>query len=101
DRTFGRTFGAGPRALLGKSSGGYGALALAMRHPGLFTAVACHAGDLYFEWSYKPMLPKLALALGRAASPEAWLSDTLAKPKRNGDDIVNMSTLCACAAYLA
>jgi enterochelin esterase family protein len=90
----------GARGLIGKSSGGYGALVLAMRHPELFAAVACHAGDMYFEWSYKPALPALALALTRTGGVVPWLEATLARPKRSGQDIGNLSTLCACAAYL-
>jgi len=97
DRTF---VPADMRGLLGKSSGGYGALVLAMRHPALFHAVACHAGDMYFEWSYKPALPKLALAMARTGGLAAWLDSVLAKPKKSGDDLYNLSTLCACAAYL-
>lgn len=53
------------RGVMGKSSGGYGALRLCMRHPGLFRAAACHSGDLYFEWCYKPEFPKAAQALSR------------------------------------
>ena len=45
------------RAIGGKSSGGFGALVLAMRHPDLFSAVASHAGDMYFELSALPDLP--------------------------------------------
>jgi enterochelin esterase family protein len=90
----------GMRGLLGKSSGGYGALVLAMRHPHLFHAVASHAGDLYFEWCYKPALPLLARAVMRAGSVAAWLDSVLSKPKKSGADIGNLSTLCACAAYL-
>jgi enterochelin esterase family protein len=97
DQRFG---GCGRRGLVGKSSGGYGALVLAMRHPSLFQAVACHAGDLYFEWSYKPALPKLCLAVARAGGVEAWLTQVLARPRKSGEDIGNLSTLCACAAYL-
>src|SRR6185436_4015456 len=47
------------RAIGGKSSGGFGALALAMRHPDRFAAVASHAGDMYFELS---LLPDLGVA---------------------------------------
>jgi enterochelin esterase family protein len=96
DRTFG-PFSA--RGLLGKSSGGYGALLLAMRHPELFSAAACHAGDMGFEWSYKPALPNLALALHAAGGAEPWLRQVLGKAKRSGAEIGNLSTLCACAAY--
>jgi enterochelin esterase family protein len=42
------------RAVVGKSSGGYGALMLAMRHPSIFGMTASHSGDMYFELCYKP-----------------------------------------------
>ncbi|MBI3913664.1 MAG: esterase [Chloroflexi bacterium] len=42
------------RAAMGKSSGGYGSVILAMRHPDVFGLMACHSGDLYFELCYKP-----------------------------------------------
>lgn len=45
------------RAVLGKSSGGYGALVLAMRRPDVFGLTASHSGDLYFEWCYKIAFP--------------------------------------------
>lgn len=48
------------RAVMGKSSGGYGALVLGMRHPDVFGSVACHSGDMYFELCYKPDFPKYA-----------------------------------------
>jgi enterochelin esterase family protein len=88
------------RGLLGKSSGGYGALVLAMRHPERFHAVACHAGDLYFPWSYGPALPALAWAAAQHGGIVPWFEATLAKPKKSGGDVLNLSTLCACAAYL-
>jgi enterochelin esterase-like enzyme len=37
---------AGQRAVLGKSSGGYGSVVLAMRHPEVFGLMACHSGDM-------------------------------------------------------
>src|SRR5581483_3733248 len=37
------------RAVMGKSSGGFGAMTLGMRHPETFGALACHSGDMYFE----------------------------------------------------
>jgi len=46
------------RAVLGKSSGGYGAMVLGMRHPDVFHALACHSGDMYFEYCYLPDFPR-------------------------------------------
>ena len=42
------------RAVVGKSSGGFGALRLGMRHPELFSAIACHSGDMGFDLCYRP-----------------------------------------------
>lgn len=41
----------GGRAVLGKSSGGFGALHLTMQYPGTFGAFASHSGDSYFEYA--------------------------------------------------
>lgn len=45
------------RAVFGKSSGGFGALRLAMRHPDVFGLVADHSGDKGFEWCYRSHVP--------------------------------------------
>lgn len=42
----------GARAIVGKSSGGYGAFVLGARHPDVFGIVACHSGDMAFELCY-------------------------------------------------
>lgn len=42
------------RAVLGKSSGGFGALRLGMDRPDVFGLVADHSGDKGFEWCYRP-----------------------------------------------
>ena len=38
------------RAVMGKSSGGYGALTLAMKHPDIFAVCASIRGDMYFQY---------------------------------------------------
>ena len=58
DRTFRTLPSARHRGVFGKSSGGYGALVNAMRHPDVFGAVACHSGDMAFEYCYLPDFPK-------------------------------------------
>lgn len=42
------------RAVMGKSSGGYGALIMALRHSDLFGLACSTAGDCYFEFVYFP-----------------------------------------------
>jgi len=46
----------GGRGVLGKSSGGFGALYLAMTYPGVFGAVASHSGDAGFRGAFVPLL---------------------------------------------
>lgn len=65
DRRFRTQAEPGGRAIGGKSSGGYGALVQAMRHPDLFGLVACHSGDMYFEYAYRPEFPKFLDAAAR------------------------------------
>jgi enterochelin esterase-like enzyme len=56
---------AGYRAIGGKSSGGFAALVLGMRHPDTFGAIACHSGDMNFDYCYKPDFPKFINAAQR------------------------------------
>jgi hypothetical protein len=54
-----RTIGApGHRAIMGKSSGGFGALITPMLRPDLFGALASHAGDSLYELCYVPEFGK-------------------------------------------
>jgi S-formylglutathione hydrolase FrmB len=61
------------RAVVGKSSGGYGALHLGGARPDVFSFVGAHAPDAYFEYCYLPDLPKAASALLPAADAREWL----------------------------
>ena len=53
------------RFALGRSSGGFGALRLAMDFPGVFTGIACHSGDMGFEQMVRGDLTTLARGLDR------------------------------------
>jgi S-formylglutathione hydrolase FrmB len=57
----------------GKSSGGYGAMMLGMRHPELFEALANHSGDACFEFCYLPGMPAAMDAFRDAGGPDQWL----------------------------
>ncbi len=61
------------RAVVGKSSGGYGALRLGRDRADVFSLVGVHAGDAYFEYCYLPDLPHAAAALLGAPDARAWL----------------------------
>jgi S-formylglutathione hydrolase FrmB len=54
---------AGHRAIMGKSSGGFGAMITPMLRPDLFGALATHAGDALYEMCYIPGLGKCARLL--------------------------------------
>jgi S-formylglutathione hydrolase FrmB len=49
---------AGHRAIMGKSSGGFGAMITPMLRPDLFGALATHAGDSLYEFCYLPEFGK-------------------------------------------
>ncbi len=52
------------RAVMGKSSGGYGALICGLRHADIFGLICSTSGDAYFEFCYLPDIPKAFRAIG-------------------------------------
>ncbi len=70
----------GPTAVLGTSSGGFGALSLALRHPDVFAAAGSNAGDAYFEYSYLPEFPVAIREIRRAGGAEALLRRLFSGP---------------------
>jgi enterochelin esterase family protein len=87
------------RGVAGKSSGGYGALTLGMKHPEIFAAVACHSGDLYFDYCYRGDVPKFCTQIQQAGGLEAWLAKFEAKPQKSHDDMLALNILGMAAAY--
>jgi len=87
------------RAVGGKSSGGFGALVLGMRHPDLFAAVASHSGDGYFEVSIAQDIPKAFRTLRRHGGIAAFLRHFDAAPKKGSDDVATIMMLAMSAAY--
>jgi pimeloyl-ACP methyl ester carboxylesterase len=73
-------YGTGPTAVLGTSSGGYGALYLGLRHPDLLRALGSNAGDSAFEYSYVPDFPIAFREIRKAGGPEALLRRLLSGP---------------------
>jgi hypothetical protein len=66
--------GGGKRVVVGKSSGGFGALHLAMRRPGLFAAAGSHCGDLGFDLSHVRGFADALNAWRAAGGPTAFLA---------------------------
>jgi S-formylglutathione hydrolase FrmB len=89
----------GARGVFGKSSGGYGALRLAMRRPGTFHASACHSGDMGFAFCYLQDFAKCAARFARAGSMEKWVEAFERGEKKKSADFPAINTVAMAAAY--
>ena len=90
------------RAVVGKSSGGYGALCLGRDRPDVFALVGAHAPDCCFEYCYLPDLPKAAAALLSAPDPAAWRDGARRRARETklaGSDFTPLSVVAMAAHY--
>jgi S-formylglutathione hydrolase FrmB len=95
--------GAGRRGVFGKSSGGYGAIVHALDHADIWSAAACHSGDMAFELCYLPDMPDVLRALARNQASggdgaiEAWWTkfEAAAKPSDGAMKVVNILAMAA------
>jgi S-formylglutathione hydrolase FrmB len=87
------------RAVVGKSSGGYGALVLGMMRPDLFSAVGSHAGDSAFALSYQREFGRTLLTLEKRGGIKGFLSWFESQPLKSNSAIEVMSNLCCAAAW--
>lgn len=85
------------RAVMGHSSGGYGALMLAMRHPELFGAVASHSGDMGFEFCYWPDIPGAVRTLESVRGVEGFMQTFSQRDKgKDWFSALNLIAMSAC-----
>lgn len=89
------------RGIMGKSSGGYGAMVTPMLRPDLFGGLATHAGDALFELSYASAFPKSVRTLRDkySGSFEAFWKDFRSRPafSKEGDgELLNDWCMAAC-----
>lgn len=88
------------RAVMGKSSGGYGASVFAMRHSDVFGHAADHSGDKYFDFCYRADIPHVVAALGNYdGSPANFLREfphSAAQRGRGWFTVVNMFAMASC-----
>ncbi len=90
------------RAVVGKSSGGYGALRLGRDRPEVFAHLACHAGDAGFDWCYGPDLPRAAAALLAAGDAASWHAAAVRRARErrlDGADHPVLNVVAMSAAY--
>ena len=90
----------GGRAVLGKSSGGFGAMHLVLAYPGVFAAFASHSGDSYFLYAHPPAFATVHRALeAHDFNIGAFVEAFEAKYKRSPAEYTTMEMLAYAAAY--
>lgn len=87
------------RAVMGKSSGGFGAIVHGMLNPEIFCAVACHSGDMYFEYCYLPDFPKCLNGIRKDGGIAGFLKRFEASPRKKGEDLAVLNILAMAACY--
>ncbi len=87
----------GGRAVMGKSSGGYGALIMAMRHSDMFGLACSISGDAYFEYCYPGDFAKAFRAI--KGDPSAFMQRFWADEKKGKDDHAALNTIGMAACY--
>lgn len=87
------------RGVLGKSSGGFGALIAAMDHPGVFSACASHSGDCYFEHCYGQDFPKFVREVAKRGGLEKFLRDFPTLEVKDKDEVFIVNIVAMAQAY--
>lgn len=97
DETFQTINDKNSRAVMGKSSGGYGALMMAMRHSDIFGLACSTSGDAYFEMCYLPDFAKAFRAIKgepKRLLEKFWNEDE--KKSKHDFDGLNIIGMSAC-----
>lgn len=85
------------RAVMGKSSGGYGALVCGLRHADKFGLICSTSGDAYFELCYLPDIPKAFRAV--RGNPKAFIEKFWREEKKGKDDFPALNIIGMSACY--
>lgn len=86
------------RGVVGKSSGGFGALLLAMEHPEVFSVCGSHSGDCYFDYLFPQDFAKFVRAIRRKGGVEKFLAEfhSLAMKEKDDFDCVLVVAMAQC-----
>jgi enterochelin esterase-like enzyme len=87
------------RGLMGKSSGGFGALHVCFQRPGVFRALASHSGDADFELGYKPEFGRLLEMLDRHGGVEQFVDAFESAERITSPQFIAMSVLAMASVY--
>lgn len=85
------------RAVMGKSSGGYGALIAGLRHADIFGLVSSISGDAYFEYCYPMDFPAAFRQI--KGDPERFLKSFWESEKQDRADFGALNTIGMAASY--
>jgi len=100
DREYRTIAAEGGRAVVGKSSGGFGAMHLVLVHPGTFGAFASHSGDSYFRYAHPPAFATVHRVLeAHDFDIPAYVAAFERKHKRSMPEYATMEMLAYAAAY--
>jgi hypothetical protein len=89
----------GRHGVAGRSSGGFGALHLAIERPGLFQTVACHSGDMGFDLCYLADLAPALRGIAAAGGLGRFVASFWAKDEPSSSDFAALNLLCMACAY--
>ena len=87
----------GKFGLIGKSSGGYGAMYNALVKPNHWDAIVSHSGDVGFDTMFMPTFAETITHISRYESPAKYVDSVLKAPKMNSADFHTLM-ICAMAA---
>ena len=87
------------RGLMGKSSGGFGALHVCLNRPEMFRALASHSGDAYFELGYKPDFGRLLEVLEKHGGVQGFLDAFESAQRISTPMFIAMSVFAMASVY--
>ncbi len=87
------------RAVMGKSSGGYGSVVLAMRHSEVFGLMACHSGDMNFDLCYRPDFVDYLRGIKKYGGLEKYLANLWKIRPRDADFRAILNTVAMASCY--
>lgn len=97
DKNFRTAGGREARAVMGKSSGGYGSLIMGIRHADVFGLVCSTSGDAYFELCYPMDFAKAFRVI--KGDPHTFMKKFWAGEKKGKDDFPAVNTIGMSACY--
>lgn len=87
------------RAIVGRSSGGFGSLRVGIDRPEAFAAIGSHAGDALFSATLRPSFTQAAITLDRAGGVRAFLDKVERTGPQSEGEHEALSLIAYGAAY--